>query len=453
MAVALRLAAIVVSYGCISASQAVEWPPPVWTPSVALGVGVADFSMDDGTALDALKLLDNECGLVFGFAALDSAEQALPRLSLRVKDKTVRDILQQLQQSAPPELVFAEARGVPTVVYRPRTGEGPAFLDLPAPAFDPGDVDIPLVKRSLADTLRAVPGIPRLYSHLSGPTGAKPFRRVSFDGGSVMELLGEVAACLGESWIIGGSVTSGTAYLQFGQAWGLSRDLLGAASRSPEAPREPLPDRPPSRDAVEERVSAALVRGRIAIHETDAAIADIIGLMDDPWASKNVGGLTDSIEVLGAARALEAVPVLVRHISLSVYQLPGFQLFWETEQEGFAYVKDPRQRADGIYRFWLGMFPAVEALTGIGLPSVGPAMAALAEIDGAISPNGPKPEGARDEPETRIILLCETLSRILGREVAISRLREAAAEQEDPAKAGRLSEAADRIDRGLVPEP
>jgi hypothetical protein len=79
---------------------------------------------------------------------------------------------------------------------------------------------------------------------------------------------------------------------------------------------------------------------------------------------------------------------------------------------------------------------------------------AVLDAIGATDPNAPpgpnEPVYAQEERERKVILFCETLQRMLGRETAVRELEEAAAAQKDAAAAGRLREAAERITEGVM---
>lgn len=429
---------------------ALEWPHPVWSPEMGLDVRVEEFSVSEASLLTALSILDNETGLVFGIAARGRINKQPADIALHMRDATVRETVAALEKQAN-GYTFETIDGVVVAAALDSEGHRPPFLDHRMPSFRADQLDNPALFSAMVALLKQTPGVPALMA-TGGWDDAGVEATFSLQNPRVVDVLCRASACTNETWMYFEQPELGRASFGMGRECMLEWGTQFVARLAPGAPREPLPDRPPSREAVQQRVDEAVRNGRLRLHQLDAAAADLCGLLEDRLASQNVLGMDDVIKLLGSMRSADAAPIVVRNIVLSGSNLPNFREFWNAGRTEWPQRPDPRERAEGLYRYWLRHFAAVEALISIGEPSVQPVLRALAETDPQPPADAPKSLRAREDPETRIILLCETLSRIRGVAPAVADLRAAAAQQEDPEKAARLNAAAGRIEKGLIPE-
>jgi len=207
---------------------------------------------------------------------------------------------------------------------------------------------------------------------------------------------------------------------------------------------------------VKERVHGALLDARLRRVQGEEAADELASLIGDTWARRHAWmDVLEAVRLLGDMRAETAVDALVRNIdigSASSVKMLREQLKAAKDGTGVyaSAPNTPPETRQAIAReVWVRSFPAVEALGKIGLAAVPAVLDALATTDPNAPPAPNEPVYAQEERERKVVLFCETLERMLGKESAVRKLEEAAAAQKDEA-AGRLRDAAKRIAEGVM---
>jgi len=426
----------------------VPWQRSAWTPDKGLQVGVAEFTATQVDVLTALMILDNECGLVFGYADPWVPVEPSPTFDLSVRDATVEEIVERIKAAAP-GFDFAMLDGVVTVGRLSAKGERPAFLKTVVPRFEVVEAPPSELKDKVTAEVFRVPGLPTLYSSGRGEP-KEPKTTLQLADVALETLLARAAAALGESWVLRVGRSGDAASFNMGRGWGLSRGVHYAVRLAEGAPKEPIPGELPPPDVVQERVASAVRDGRLALRDLDEVVAELADLVDSPWVRDNAapGGIPDAIQLLGDSRAVEAAPVLARNAGFSGTAAATYELWLKS-----ALASRPAGEAappqEVVYLFWLQEFPCLPALEKIGLPAVPAIVGELSTTQIAPAPGAVEMVTAPQERESKVIILCEALQRILGKEAAVLRLEQEAAARKDEAEAARLREAAARITAGL----
>jgi len=424
----------------------VTWHRPVWTPEKGLQVRVAEFAATQVDVLTALMILDNECGLVFGYADPWLPVEPSPTFDLSAKDATVEEIVQRIKAAAP-GFDFARLDGVVTVARLSPKGERPAFLKAVVPRFEAVEAPPDELKEKVRAEVYRLPGLPSLYSFGRG-SAKEPRTTIQLAEVPVEALLAKTAAAIGESWVLAIHRSGESASFSMGRGWGLSRGVQYAVRLAEGAPKEPVPGELPPPDVVKERVASAVRDGRVALGDLDEAVAELAALVDDPWVRANGGsGLADAIQLLGDARAVEAAPVLAR--SAAACGAASYEQ-WLKDAAASQPAGEPAPARDVVYLFWVRQFACLPALEKIGPPAVPAIVGELSTTQIPPAPGAVEMVTAPQERESKVIILCEALQRILGKESAVRKLEEAAAAQKDEAAAGRLRDAAKRITEGVM---
>ena len=461
------LVAIVATACCAMApARAVDWPEAPWSPAAAMGVKLSHIRLDHVNVLTALAVLGNECGLVFGCAYVGPPTSAAVPVSLDLHDVTVRQVVAKIEEQAP-DYVFETIADVAVAARKDEAGLGPRALLEVVRSFAVKDATRREAERAVYQAAQVLRGLPPLGGAPSEGRMPPPSRkRVTLSLANVPfgELAARVAAETCDSWILY-VVEHERASFGMAQKWGLWGDSVGRyeVELAADSAQRPRMATPPTREVVADRVSAAVRRGRELLDEMRNgkgpqgmadAVQTLCDLVGDDYAQWEATQETmDAVRLLGDLQAEAAVPTLVANITFSGdngrERFPSWVL--RLYEDG-GYQKFPNGM-QSAYREWVQCFPCVDALTMIGQPSVAPLVVAIG--DTKLEPLRDT-VGARMQAESaqgKIVLLCETLVRILGADKAGARLRDAAAAEKDPVKAARLREAADRIAKGLPPGP
>lgn len=443
----LSLPTFVALCGLCAVAGAVDWPGPVWGPQDGLEVHLSQVRFEKVSVLDALEVLDNNCGLLFGYACEGDGPVQQPAVDLALNDVTVRQVLEELQRLAP-GYNFEFHSDVVTVWPQDRK---PAFLAEPVDSFSAIGVSRRDLRHRLLQFLKGVKGF--------GPPGVS-FERmeppssgitVEAAGVPVLELLTRSTLASGYSWIY--RVIGDRASFALGRGWALRMGLREAVTLAPGAPKEPLAGGPPPAEVVVQRVEAAVGETIKALHNADAAVEGLAELLDDRYAREFAGGrLADGMRAIGQLRSVEGAAILAKYADYTGHGMIPLTEFMKGYVQGSDPKLDRKQACRGAYLTWLGDYIAMPALVSIGQPAVEPIVAALAEHDGDPTRREGEPPDEPDRRQAKVIVLCEALAGILGTEDAVARLREAADKEKEAERSKRLSDAAARIEKGLVPE-
>jgi hypothetical protein len=158
-----------------------------------------------------------------------------------------------------------------------------------------------------------------------------------------------------------------------------------------------------------------------------------------------------ALDLLGELPPEDGVPVLVQHLTMG----GGADYRGYMEWNAAAYLKaHPEATAEAARSAardnWFGQFRALAVIIKMGPPAVPALVQSLAEAGAQPPANQPEQPWDKGSHEAKVILLCKALDQILGTDAAVARLRDAAAAEKDPARAQRLTAAADRIAKGLL---
>jgi hypothetical protein len=340
-------------------------------------------------------------------------------------------------------------------------GRRQALLDANIAAFDAADLPLADLKSRLLGVLAELKACPPLYSfgHEVQGAGGVPRATLHLADVSALQLLNTAARLLNQSWVLDLDTSRKPAVFMMGKSWGALPAGKVEVELAPGAPKQPSPGQPPSPEVVQERLHAAILDARLRRVQGEAAADELASLVEDTWARQHAwADVLEAVRLLGDMRAETAIGVLVRNIDI------GGACPLKTLRERMKAAADgtgmwatgananvaPKMRQEVTYEVWVRSFPAVEALGKIGLPAVPAVLDAIGATDPNAPPGPNEPVYAQEERERKVILFCETLQRMLGRETAVRELEEAAAAQKDAAAAGRLREAAERITEGVM---
>ncbi len=440
------------------AAHAADWPAGTWAPALALDVPIAHFSAQDANPVTILCRLANECGLVFGYADIIPGSAPPARVTFTLEGCTVRDVTTELSKTTP-GFQWGTVDGVVTAIRLGDDGSRPAVLDANIAAFDAADLPLGDFKSRLFGALAELKAFPPLYSFGHEVYGARGIPRVTLHSANVsaLQLLNRSAALLNQSWMLDLDTSRQRAVFQMGTSWGALPTGKVEVEVAPGAPKGTAPGQPPTREAVQEGVHAALLNARLRRVQGEEAADELASLIDDMWARQYAWmDVLEAVELLGNMRAETATDALVRNIDLGGAAVKTLREQLNAAKEGtgvYGNAPDtpPEARQAVAYQAWVRSFPAVEALLKIGLPAVPGILSALADIDSTTPPGPNEPTNAQTEREGKVILFCETLQRMLGRQAAADRLEQEAAAQQDAAAATRLRDAAKRITEGVMP--
>jgi hypothetical protein len=441
-------------------AQGAEWPQGAWAPPLALTVPISRFSAQGADVRTVLCRLDNECGLVFGYADIDPGSAPPASVTLSLENCTIGDVVAQLAK-ATPGFEWSTVDGVVTAVRLGADGKHPPVFDATVAAFDCADLPLHEFRSRLLGALAELKDKPPMYGfeHDVYGAGGVPSVTLHLANVSCLELLTKSAGLLNRSWVLDLDTSRARAVFMMGKRWGALPAGKVEVEVAPGAPKQSSPGQPPSPEVVQERVRAAILDARLRRVQGEEAADELASLIGDRWAGEYATmDVLEAVRLLGDMRAETAIDVLVRNIDL------GGTSSVKTLREQMKAAADgtgmwatgananvpPEMRQEVTYEVWVRSFRAVEALTKIGLPAVPALLDALGATDPNAPPGPSEPTYAQEEREGKVILLCETLQRMLGKEEAVRRLEEAAAAREDAAAAGRLRDAAKRITEGAV---
>lgn len=414
-----------------------EWSAAPWSNELALSVPVAELSAHDAPVLTVLQELDDQCGLCFGYMDVSDNLEKPPGVTLQMRDVTVGAILTALAAQCP-GYAARTIRGIPVFARQDGSGGPPALLDAPAADLVVEGASAAELDRRLCDALALAPGAPPMYrlSPDKQGTGSGAGVTLKATGLTVGDLLCEAAVAGGRSWCWRYDGDRLWAEPVAARVWASGPDPCLTLRRG-ERPEGATPE-------------GIVLRARLAAHVASDAMGELIGLMDDPRAWEGSGGrLGEGIELIGQAGAREGAWVLARGIALRGQSLSQLRKSMAAVPPG---DPDPATWGARVYGALMST-PSVLALVQIGRPAVEAVTYELRRLQIEPVPGVREMKSAPDEREGAVVQLCEVLSRILGAEGAVAHLREAADGEGDSARSKRLRDAADRIERGLIPTP
>jgi len=424
------------------ACAADEWPPK-WSPEDALSVPLTTFEMHGVSLLTALSVLDNECGLVFGFCGSGPWRDSPPYINVNMQGCIVSEVVEELDRQA----FDYSLQVVDGVVVATPDAPSPGlstFLDQRVGRFEAEDLPPADLKAEVRRALDELDALPPVMSMDRGDADT-PLTTLRLDDEPLPLLLTRSAAAICQSWIYIDLPEMERASFAMGRGWGLPMGTTYTLHLAPEAPREPIPGALPPPDVVRERVEAALLEARRQHYGTQATVTELTALVDERWNRTNAfTQVMHVIELLGEIRDAQATEVLARNIDFSSAGDALRRKWMAARREGAAQADVARAFAD-----WLNAHPALRALDSIGRPAVPTTIDVLATHH--VEPLRHSLTGSTlpDEREGKTILLCEALRRILGDDTAIARLQASAEAERDEERARGLFEAAQRVRQGL----
>jgi hypothetical protein len=420
---------------------------------MGLDVKVEHFGMWNGSTWDALAELNNDCGLIFGCAD-SNPSVGRHRFTLDLHNKTVKQIVDEVARLSP-DYSFKTYDGVVLVATAGADDTISRLLKLKVDAFKTdalGEGDLTGLVSKLLATLPGHPEfmpMPNVSAVRPGPDPRTPVK-LNMRGETLEAILLKAARLLNESWFLGYAWDDKGVTFDMGQGCGYDAGGEYNVTLAPGAPRKPILDEPPP-DYVWQVAEGILKRAKSPTRHPAATVRELTALIEDGW----VRGwwereAAEALRLLGDLGIADGAPVLVANITREGNtEYRSFGKDWASQyRKSNPSVPPPTVKM--VRDAWFSQFPALAALTKMGSPAVPALVQGVADAD--LRP----PVGQTDNVwsaawrQAQVILLCQALDQILGTDAAVTRLRDAAATEKDPARAQRLTAAADRIAQGLL---